>query len=307
MRSKKANKSAFYIAIINAVVIALTGWLVFELNDQTIGFIVSLIIALLTLLLNYWLIRYLYRNIRQTENTEQIKMESYRKEFLGNVSHELKTPIFNILGFVETLLDGGIEDKSINRKYLRKAEKNIQRLIAIIEDLDKISRFETDQIELEKEEFDIRIVILEVIEALEISAKTYQIDVKLDSGFADSLLVFADRDKIYQVLTNLIFNSIKYGKEGGQSIISYKIINGQAEISVVDDGIGIDPNHIPRLFERFYRVDTNRSRKHGGTGLGLAIVKHIMEAHELPIHVESVLGQGTSFRFQLDIKKTSTK
>ncbi len=238
------------------------------------------------------------------ETKEQIeelrKAENYRREFVGNVSHELKTPIFNIQGYVHTLLEGGIDDAAINKKYLEKAVKNIERLSAIVEDLEAISQLETGELKLSFERFDLKRLSNDVIESLEITANERHISLNLEPKHQGSVLAKGDIGRIRQVLTNLLSNSIKYGKEGGQTTI--QITEGEEDILVTisDNGIGIDPKHLPRLFERFYRVDKSRSREQGGTGLGLSIVKHILEAHGKKIDVQSEPGVGTTFSFKLD-------
>ncbi len=227
------------------------------------------------------------------------EMERYRKEYLGNVSHELKTPIFNIQGYVLTLLDGGLEDPSINRKYLDRAEKSINRLISIIQDLETISRLEAGELKLEKEEFNIIQLIEEVFEAQEIRAKKRTINLDFDKKYKKPIFVYADKMRMFQVLTNLITNSINYGNVEGRTRVSLSETEKQVVIEINDDGIGIAPQDIPRVFERFYRADKSRSRDQGGTGLGLAIVKHILEGHNQTIDVQSKLKKGTSFIFTL--------
>ncbi len=236
---------------------------------------------------------------RRDENERLKKLEVYRKEYLGNVSHELKTPIFNIQGYVLTLLDGGLEDPNINRNYLQRAEKSVERMISIVEDLEAITQLESGELQLEPEKFDIGILAKEVFEAQEVRAESKGI--KLNSIYIDNkpLLVLADKFRIRQVLTNLIVNSIKYGKEGGETIVKCNDIGDSLLIEVVDNGIGIPKQDSERVFERFYRVDKGRSRSQGGTGLGLAIVKHIIEAHGQNIQVISTPGAGSVFSFTL--------
>jgi len=238
----------------------------------------------------------------QTREIDRLKeMEKYRKEYLGNVSHELKTPIFNIQGYVLTLLDGGLDDPLINRKYLERTEKSINRLISIIEDLETISRHEAGELKLERESFNIIQLVEEVFEAQEIRAKKRDIRLQFDKKYKKPIIVCADKMRIYQVLSNLIMNSIYYGKVAGKTQVSLFEVKNKIMIEVNDDGIGIAPNDIPRVFERFYRVDKSRSREQGGTGLGLAIVKHIIEAHSETIQVKSRLKKGSSFTFSLPI------
>lgn len=235
---------------------------------------------------------------RKTEIDRLKKLEVYRKEFLGNVSHELKTPIFNIQGYVLTLLDGGLEDKAINRDYLMRAERSVDRMITIIDDLEAISQLETGELQLEPERFDIVALSKDILDAQEMKATGKGIMLSLE-GETKPLYVMADRFRIRQVLTNLVVNSVKYGKEYGETKISFSDRGNIILVEVTDNGIGIAPEHLPRLFERFYRVDKSRSRDQGGTGLGLAIVKHIMEAHNQTIQVSSIEGVSTSFSFTL--------
>ncbi|MCK4663747.1 MAG: sensor histidine kinase [Bacteroidales bacterium] len=226
------------------------------------------------------------------------QQQKYRKEFLGNVSHELKTPIFNIQGYVLTLLDGGLDDPSINHSYLEKTEKNINRIISIVEDLSVISKLESGEIQLNLVKFDIVKLIEEVIELHEMKAKKKNIKLKSATG-SKSIFVKADRKGISQVLGNLIGNSIKYGKENGKTIIGFYDMDDNILIEVSDDGIGIEEKYLHRIFERFFRIDKHRSREQGGTGLGLSIVKHIIDAHNQTIHVRSEKGKETSFTFTL--------
>jgi two-component system phosphate regulon sensor histidine kinase PhoR len=235
---------------------------------------------------------------RKNEIERLKKLEVYRKEFLGNVSHELKTPIFNIQGYVLTLLDGGLEDPSINRDYLQRADKSIDRMITIIDDLEAISQLETGELQLEPERFDIVALVKDVIEAQELKATAKGIILTMNEENR-KMFVFADRFRIRQVLVNLVVNSVKYGKEYGETRIRFYDVGENIQIEVSDNGIGISKEHLPRLFERFYRVDKSRSREMGGTGLGLAITKHILEAHNQTINVMSTEGVGTVFTFNL--------
>lgn len=235
---------------------------------------------------------------RKDEIERLKKLEVYRKEFLGNVSHELKTPIFNIQGYVLTLLDGGLEDPSINRNYLERAEKSIDRMITIVDDLEAISQLETGELQIEPERFDILALAKDVAEAQEMKATAKGIILTLPED-SKPIFVFADRFRIRQVLVNLIVNSVKYGKEYGETKIRFYDTGDNVVVEIADNGIGIEKEHLPRLFERFYRVDKSRSRDQGGTGLGLAIVKHIIEAHNQTINVMSTEGAGTVFSFTL--------
>ncbi len=235
---------------------------------------------------------------RKTEIDRLRKLEVYRKEFLGNVSHELKTPIFNIQGYVLTLLDGGLEDKTINRDYLVRAERSVDRMIAIVEDLEAISQLETGELKLELERFDIVALCKDILNAEEMKATSKGIMLSLE-GDLKPMQVFADRFRIRQVLTNLIVNSIKYGKEYGETKVNFYDRENDVVVEITDNGIGIPTEFLPRLFERFFRVDKSRSRDQGGTGLGLAIAKHILEAHNQTIQVTSKEGIGTTFSFTL--------
>ena len=241
----------------------------------------------------------LWAQDKKEEIEELKKMESYRREFLGNVSHELKTPLFNIQGYVMTLLDGGIKDPTVNVEYLQRTKKNIDRMISIIEDLESISRFETGELQLAKKNFDIAGLIKEVIELLEIKAHKKKIKLRLRADPDKPIYVEGDKERIRQVLINLIDNSIKYGNEEGKTKICIFDMDENFLIEITDNGIGIEAKDIPRLFERFYRVDKSRSREQGGSGLGLAIVKHIIEAHNQTINVRSTVGVGTTFAFTL--------
>lgn len=234
------------------------------------------------------------------EEIDQLqKSETYRREFVGNVSHELKTPIFNIQGYILTLLDGGMEDPSVNKLYLERAEKNINRMISIVEDLEVISQLESGELILHQEAFDIIALTKEVFESLEIKTKRKNITLYFGDSYPTPIWVMADKNRLRQVITNLLENSIKYSNENGRTKISFFDMDENILVEIADNGIGIDVNHLPRIFERFYRVDKSRSREQGGSGLGLAIVKHIIEAHSQTIHVRSKLGIGTTFGFTL--------
>jgi len=227
------------------------------------------------------------------------KLEQYRRDFIGNVSHELKTPIFNIQGYVLTLLDGGLEDPNINRKYLLRTEKSIDRLINIVNDLETINKVESDIIQLKQTRFDIVVLIKEVFEIIEAKAKKQGISLTLKHPANKPMFVHADMEKIRQVLTNLLVNSINYGKENGKTCISFFDVDDSVLIEVTDNGIGIKDEDLPRVFERFYRTDISRSISVSGTGLGLAIVKHLLDAHNQTINVRSEFGQGSTFSFML--------
>ncbi|MBT7895623.1 MAG: sensor histidine kinase [Flavobacteriales bacterium] len=224
--------------------------------------------------------------------------ENYRREFLGNVSHELKTPIFNIQGYIQTLLDGGLNDEKINIKYLERANKSVERMINIVEDLEAISRLETEHSQLDMQSFNIVKLVNEVLESFEMKSGLMKVELELINE-SQSQFAIGDRDKIQQVFTNLISNSIKYGKTGGKTKVSFFDMEQNILIEVADNGIGIEEHFLGRLFERFYRVDKDRSRDVGGSGLGLAIVKHILEGHNQTINVRSTKNVGSTFSFIL--------
>ena len=227
--------------------------------------------------------------------------EEYRREFLGNVSHELKTPLFTVQGYLLTLLDGAMDDKNIRKKYLQRAEKGVERLIYIVKDLDMITKLETGDINLELSEFNIVEVVQNVFDLLEMRASKKNITLTFDTKYNSKILVFADQEKIQQVVTNLVMNSIKYGKENGTTEVSIEdLVNNKIIVRITDNGEGIEKKHISRLFERFYRVDKSGARSEGGSGLGLAIVKHIVEGHDEKIYIESEYGVGSEFSFTLE-------
>ncbi|GMN09857.1 ATP-binding protein [Croceitalea sp. MTPC9] len=227
--------------------------------------------------------------------------EEYRKDFLGNVSHELKTPLFTVQGYILTLLDGAIKDNKVNEKYLKRASKGVERLIYIVKDLDLITKLEVGDLNLEKEDFDIIELIKSVFELLEMKAAKKQIKLTFDMEYNNPIYVRGDAEKIQQVLTNLLVNSIKYGHENGTTEVSVEnLIKNKVIVRVTDNGEGIAKEHIPRLFERFYRVDKSGNRDVGGSGLGLSIVKHIIEAHGEKIYVESEVDVGSEFSFTLE-------
>ncbi|MEM6514552.1 MAG: ATP-binding protein [Bacteroidota bacterium] len=227
--------------------------------------------------------------------------EEYRKEFLGNVSHELKTPLFTVQGYLLTLLDGAISDPNISNKYLKRANKGVERLIYIVRDLDMITKLEVGDLSLNIDTFDIIELVESVFDLLEMKAAKKKISLIFDMDYPKPIMVVADRERIQQVLSNLIVNSIKYGHEKGTTEISIEnLIKNKVIVRVTDNGEGISDLNLPRLFERFYRVDKSGSRKEGGSGLGLSIVKHIIEAHDEKIYVESELGVGSEFSFTLE-------
>jgi two-component system phosphate regulon sensor histidine kinase PhoR len=227
------------------------------------------------------------------------KQEQFRKEFLSNVSHEFKTPLFAIQGYIETLKDCIADDPEMAAKFLKKAENNVERLSFLIGDLDSISKLETGEIPINFEKFDFVVLAKEVMENLEDMAAANHVKLAFKEKYTAATMVSADREKIRQVMVNLLQNSIKYGRENGLTAIKIFELHDQFLIEVTDNGIGIDQKHLPRLFERFYRVDSHRSRQEGGTGLGLAIVKHILEAHQQTISVRTTPNIGTTFAFTL--------
>lgn len=233
---------------------------------------------------------------------ENLKVrEEYRREFMGNVSHELKTPLFTVQGYLSTLADGAMKDKELRKKYLERAEKGVERLIYIVEDLDMISKLEMGDLNLEFSEFNIVELIQNVFDLLEMQADKKNIILMFDRKYNKPIIVWADQEKIQQVLTNLVMNSIKYGKENGTTEITIEdLVKNKIIIRVRDNGEGIEKNHIPRLFERFFRVDKSGARSEGGSGLGLSIVKHIIEGHDEKIYVESEYGKGSEFSFTME-------
>jgi len=227
--------------------------------------------------------------------------ENYRKEFIGNVSHELKTPLFTVQGYILTLLDGAMKDKKVRKNYLKRANKGVERLIFIVKDLDMITKLEAGGLQLKKERFNIIKLVRSVFDLLEMKAAKKNITLTFDTDYETPIHVVADRDRIQQVLTNLLVNSIKYGKRDGTTEVSVEhLIQNKVIVRVTDNGEGIEKEHIHRIFERFYRVDKSGSRKEGGSGLGLSIVKHIIDAHTEKIYVESQLGIGSEFSFTME-------
>ena len=235
------------------------------------------------------------------EITNLRETDTFRKEFIGNLAHELKTPIFNIQGFILTLLEGGMEDPEINRKFLLKAAKNVERMSGLLEDLDVITKMEAGNLDIELVPFDLLEIVRETIESLEPKAKRNNIELSITKGMDGSkVMVLGDAAKLVQVLTNLIVNSINYGTEGGRTEVRYYDAEDSILVEVADTGIGIREEDLPRVFERFYRVDKSRSRHAGGSGLGLAICKHIIETHGQTINVRSTYGEGSTFSFTLE-------
>ncbi len=312
--ANRMNKTLFNILLsISTASVAII--LFYSLLPEGLGFSVRIILQILgcSILIFGLLIiqnKYIERKSNLLQKYKENKTEianlkdtaKYRKEFLGDVSHELKTPIFNIQGYVLTLLDGGINDKHVNIKYLERTEKNINRLISIVDDLGIISQNEAGELNLNYQKIDLVQLALEVLEMLEVKALKSKIKITLTSEKARHYAK-ADRDRITEVITNLVTNAIRYGKKNG--FVKIQIYENKQYIitQVEDNGIGIEKKHINRIFERFYRADKSRSAKLGGTGLGLAIVKHIIDAHNQSITVSSKLNQGSTFTFTLSKTK----
>lgn len=326
--------SPIRISVFFGLILSFLCLLLFNLfTDYGSFFIRVLVFIVLSVLLLYYIlnklfyekIRVIYKNIYKFKGTSSIKdldigkvekeaeewaeakekeleqmqeNENYRREFLGNVSHELKTPIFNIQGYVQTLLDGGLSDEDINIKYLQRTNKSVDRMINIVEDLESISRLESEDKDLDIQRVNIVNIAKEVFDQLEMKSNKMTISLELDNQ-SKTDFVIGDPDKLQQVFMNLVSNSIKYGKQNGKTRVRFFDMEDNVLVEVADDGIGIDEESLPRLFERFYRVDKNRSRDIGGTGLGLSIVKHILESHNTTINVRSTKGVGSTFSFIL--------
>ncbi len=255
-------------------------------------------------------IKKLTSDVKKYARDNKLKIETlqirdqYRKEFMGNIAHELKTPLFTIQSYILTLIDGAANDEKIRDKYLNRASKGVDRLIYIVDDLDLITKIEVGSLSLNISEFDIIDLIKEVFELFEIKAQKNQIHLIFDKIYPKPILVKGDKEKIRQVITNLIVNSIKYGQNNGTTELSIEALNeDKIVVRVTDNGIGINESDLPRLFERFYRVDNSGSRDKGGSGLGLSIVKHIIEAHNQKIYIESEIGVGSEFSFTLEAIK----
>ena len=242
-----------------------------------------------------------YDSKRKSEYSEMKKQESFRREFIGNLAHEIKTPIFTSQSYILTLLDGALKDKTVNKKYLKTASKAIERLNLIVKDLDLITKIESGQPNLNKNHFDIIDLIQNVFEMLDYSAKKKKIELIVDKENEIGTMVKADKEKIEQVLTNLVDNSIKYGKENGTTEVVVQNLNkNKVIVRVTDNGLGFEKENYNRIFERFFRIDKSGSRNSGGSGLGLSIVKHIIDSHDEKIYVESELGVGSEFSFSLE-------
>jgi two-component system phosphate regulon sensor histidine kinase PhoR len=245
-----------------------------------------------------------YAEGKELEIKSLTERDSFRRDFLGNVAHELKTPLFTVQGYILTLLEGGMDDKNIRLKYLERANKGVERLVAVTKDLDMIAKLETDGLKIDKEVFNILEIIQNVFDLVEMKAKKRNIILKFDRIYEFPIFVIGDIEKTEQVLINLVVNSIKYGKPGGTTIVTADDYDhNKSVIRVIDNGEGIKQQHFPRLFERFYRVDQSRSREQGGSGLGLSIVKHIVEAHQQNVLLKSTFGKGSEFSFTMEKAK----
>ena len=243
-----------------------------------------------------------YLKKQEKEEETLLEQQKFRREYIGNIAHELKTPIFTAQGYILTLLDGGLEDERINRDYLKRADKSIERIIDLLDDLDLITKLDSGEFPLEIETFDLVQLCNEVMDSLELKAKERDITLGYLRNPKKQVFVDADRNRIFQVISNLIVNAIKYGKDGGSVDISFNVISEQyVLIQVIDDGLGIDEDNLLKIFQRFYRVDKSGGRKFGGSGLGLSIVKHIVEAHGQTLNVNSVKGKGSTFSFTLKL------
>jgi len=245
-----------------------------------------------------------YAEGKELEIKSLTERDSFRRDFLGNVAHELKTPLFTVQGYILTLLEGGMDDKNIRLKYLERANKGVERLVAVTKDLDMIAKLETDGLKIDKEVFNILEIIQNVFDLVEMKAKKRNIVLKFDRIYEFPIFVIGDIEKTEQVLINLVVNSIKYGKPGGTTIVTADDYDhNKFVIRVIDNGEGIKQQHFSRLFERFYRVDQSRSREQGGSGLGLSIVKHIVEAHNQNVLLKSTFGKGSEFSFTMEKAK----
>lgn len=336
----KHLKPEYLLALISALVALLAFWFeVASLNlpfsPVVSAVVLSLLLGVITFLTLYFGIKFflqnrlnnLYKNLQnpplikgqrlndlieeaeeqvnsvsnhRTKEILQLKsQDSFRKEFIGNLAHELKTPVFAIQGYLDTLIDGAMDDEEIAMNFLQRASKASDRMIQLLEDLDAITRLENPELTIDKRPFDLVEVIKECFESLEFLAKEKKIQLNLKREYSN-IFVLGDRNKIGQVITNLVKNSILYGNENGTTVIILESINELILVEIKDNGIGIDPKHWPRLFERFYRVEKSRNRHEGGTGLGLSIVKHILELHGQGITMRSTVGVGTKFTFGLE-------
>ena len=261
----------------------------------------ALSFVIVSVVLENFLISFKKKEEQRSSEINVLKdQENYRREFLGNVSHELKTPLFTIQGYILTLIEGAMKDKKVRSKYLNRTAKGVDRIISIVKDLDLITQFESGIKTVDKSNFNIYEIIDNIFDLLEFELEKNNTKLRIRNEKNNSVMVYADKERITQVLTNLVVNSIKYGKENGYTEIEVDDHDkDRIIVKVIDDGEGIEEEHLPRLFERFYRIDKTRSRKKGGSGLGLSIVKHIIEAHQEQIFVKSKVGVGTEFSFTL--------
>tara|TARA_X000001036_G_scaffold431684_1_gene466371 strand:+ start:838 stop:1797 length:960 start_codon:yes stop_codon:yes gene_type:complete len=305
-RNRQAFNASLYITLF-----AFFLKILFDFSNNSSDFNQSYLLSFLYFFILFLVIRFtldIYIRL-YIKNEEQSISEinvlkdqaNYRREFLGNISHELKTPLFTIQGYILTLLEGAMKDKNVRDRYLKRAAKGVDRLISIVKDLDLITQFESGIKTVDKSKFDINELVDNVFELLEFESEKNNITLKSEENLNNPIYAYADQERIIQVLTNLVVNSIKYGTENGFTKVVVEDYNKEKVlIKVIDNGEGIEEEHLPRLFERFYRIDKNRSRKKGGSGLGLSIVKHIIEAHQQQIFVKSEIGSGTEFSFTLD-------
>jgi two-component system phosphate regulon sensor histidine kinase PhoR len=295
--STQAFKASLLIHIIT-IILFISLFRNFSLNH--LGYF-SLTYIIVSVVLENFLISYKKKEEQRSSEINILKdQENYRREFLGNVSHELKTPLFTIQGYILTLLEGAMKDKKVRSKYLNRTAKGVDRIISIVKDLDLITQFESGIKTVDKSNFNIYELIDNVYDLMEFESEKNNTKLRIRNERNNSIIVYADKERILQVLTNLVVNSIKYGKENGYTEIAVdEYDKDRIIVRVIDDGEGIEEEHLPRLFERFYRIDKTRSRKKGGSGLGLSIVKHIIEAHQEQIFVKSKVGIGTEFSFTL--------
>ena len=295
--SPQAFKASFLIHIIT-IILFISLFRNFSLNH--LGYF-ALTFIIVSVVLENFLISYKKKEEQRSSEINILKdQENYRREFLGNVSHELKTPLFTIQGYILTLLEGAMKDKKVRSKYLNRTAKGVDRIISIVKDLDLITQFESGIKTVDKSNFNIYELIDNVYDLMEFESEKNNTKLRIRNEKNNSVMVYADKERILQVLTNLVVNSIKYGKENGYTEIAVdEYDKDRIIVRVIDDGEGIEEEHLPRLFERFYRIDKTRSRKKGGSGLGLSIVKHIIEAHQEQIFVKSKVGEGTEFSFTL--------
>lgn len=335
---KFAVKSSLYITLFSTGLVVLLTYFFFRISVLFTFFFAFSVLVFSFFVLQYRVERFIYRRVKKIYDeisfldahdfknqsittdmatlTKQVKKfatdkkleiemlkdrEEFRREYIGNVSHELKTPLFTVQGYISTLLDGAHKDKVLRKKYLERAEKGVERLVYIVEDLDMISKLEMGNESVEMVDFDIVQMAQEVMDLLEIKANKKDITLTFDQKYYKPVMVLADYEKIQQVMLNLIVNSIKYGKEGGSTEIGIEDLSkNKVLIRVIDNGEGIEAHNIPRLFERFFRVDKSGARSEGGSGLGLSIVKHILEAHDEKIFVKSKFKKGSEFSFTLE-------